>query len=177
MINEKEHAYAIADSLGIKRILIHSHSSVLSAYGIAHAQLQYEASEPLVGAFSKALLPAINAKIDALKKKVLDELSSQGASESSIMFDESLSLRYFGTDTNISISKPENEDYATAFEAVHIREFAFQMSHQVVVDLVSVRGTGTSSGRTVVTEASCWVEASQVISCRLKSNSNPSSFC
>ncbi|KAF2136504.1 uncharacterized protein K452DRAFT_322389 [Aplosporella prunicola CBS 121167] len=139
-----QHACAIADNLGIKQVLIHKHSSLLSAYGIAHARLQYELSEPFVGNYSRAIIHTINVVVDRLKAKVRSELLAQGAFDASITFDESLSLRYFGTDTNISISKPEDEDYAKAFEVTHLREFAFKMSRQVVVDAVSVRGTGSS---------------------------------
>jgi hypothetical protein len=44
------------------------------------------------------------------------------------VYEESLSLRYKGTDTNLSISKPDDEDYGAAFGAMHLREFAFKLN-------------------------------------------------
>src|SRR3954468_1098204 len=41
-----QHAVAIAESLGIKQILIHRYSSVLSAYGMALADVVDERQEP-----------------------------------------------------------------------------------------------------------------------------------
>ncbi|PLB46621.1 hypothetical protein P170DRAFT_218076 [Aspergillus steynii IBT 23096] len=137
-----QHACSIANRLGIRRILIHKHSSILSAVGISRADLQYESVEPYVGAFNFDALPGIRARFDALKDKVKDELIGQGASEESIQFDESLSLRYKGTDTNLVISKPEDENYGAAFREAHLREFAFVLERDIIVDSVHVRGTG-----------------------------------
>ena len=63
----------------------------------------------------------------------------------SIVYEESLSLRHKGTDTNLSISKPDDEYYGAAFGAMHLREFAFKLDRQAVVDSVHVRGVAASS--------------------------------
>lgn len=84
-------------------------------------------------------------RLSVLRRKVGDELLSQGAREETLRFDESVVLRYFGTDTSISVSKPANEDYAAAFRAHHLREFAFNLSRDIIVDSVKVRGTGTAT--------------------------------
>ena len=139
-----QHACAIADKLGIKRVLIHKWSSLLSAYGIAQAELQYEALEPYAAKLDNDALVHVNARMDALKEKVSQELVQQGADAGSLVFDESLVLRYFGTDTNLTISKPADEDYASLFTAEHVREFAFSMSRNIVIESIKVRGTGTA---------------------------------
>lgn len=139
-----EHACSIADKLGINRILIHKWSSLLSAYGISQSQLSYDASEPYSGDFSMDEIPRIRERIDVLKKVVRAELVSQGANEKSIRYDEALSLRYFGTDTNLVISKPEDEDYGAAFISEHMREFAFVLGRNIVIDSVQVRATGNA---------------------------------
>lgn len=41
-----QHACAIADRLNIKRVLVHKHASILSAYGMALADTVQEAHEP-----------------------------------------------------------------------------------------------------------------------------------
>lgn len=140
-----QHACSIADKLGIGRILIHKWSSLLSAYGISQAELQFEAIAPYSGKFSMQALSSIRARLDDLKSKVTRELLSQGANEHSIVFDESLILRYFGSDTTIVISKPDDEDYAKAFIADHLREFAFTLGRDVIVDSIKVRGVGAAN--------------------------------
>lgn len=140
-----QHACSIADKLGIGRILIHKWSSLLSAYGISQAELQFEAIAPYSGKFSMQALSSIRARLDDLKSKVTQELLSQGANERLIVFDEFLILRYFGSDTTIVISKPDDEDYAKAFIADHLREFAFTLGRDVIVDSIKVRGVGAAN--------------------------------
>lgn len=53
-------------------------------------------------------------------------------------------MRYFGTDTNISIPEPDDANYVKAFETAHLREFAFQLSREIVVEAITVRGIGSS---------------------------------
>lgn len=139
-----QHACAIASNLGIKRVLIHKYSSILSAYGISLAELQSEASLPFTGVFTSSVLPLIQSKIGELKTRVKESLLSQGVDTLSIKYEATLSMRYKGSDTNISIRTPEDNDYGASFVATHKREFAFSLSRDVVVDAIKVRGIGSS---------------------------------
>ncbi|KAI1495579.1 Hydantoinase B/oxoprolinase-domain-containing protein [Biscogniauxia marginata] len=140
-----QHACSIAEKLGIKIILIHKWSSLLSAYGISQAELQYEMYEPYVGKFTMSSIGDIRSRLEILRHKVAAELLSQGARASSLCYDESLTLRYFGTDTTITIPKPRDEDYGTAFKAHHFREFAFNLNRDIIIDSIKVRGTGSAA--------------------------------
>ncbi|WYZ43436.1 hypothetical protein EsH8_VI_001135 [Colletotrichum jinshuiense] len=151
-----QHACDIADKLGIRRILIHKFSSLLSAYGIAQAELQHEALEPYGSRLDAAAAAHVAGRLAALRAAVAEELRSQGAGADSLVFDESLVLRYFGTDTNLTISRPEDGNYAAKFEETHLREFAFSMKRDIVIESVKVRGTGSAGAR--VQEASALKE-------------------
>jgi 5-oxoprolinase (ATP-hydrolysing) len=140
-----QHACAIADKLGIRRILIHRYSSILSAYGLSRAVLQSQAFEPYTGSFNFTALPDIRAKFERVRAKAEEDLVLQGATPDAIVYEESLSLRYKGTDTNLSVPKPDDEDYGAAFGVMHLREFAFKLDREAVVDSVHVRGVVTSS--------------------------------
>ncbi|VDK19287.1 unnamed protein product [Anisakis simplex] len=48
-----QHACAIAKSLGIESVFVHRYSGVLSAYGLALANVVHEAQEPAAKVFSK----------------------------------------------------------------------------------------------------------------------------
>ncbi|KAL6411679.1 hypothetical protein AUP68_05396 [Ilyonectria robusta] len=148
-----QHACSIANKLGINRILIHKWSSLLSAYGISQADLQYETFVPFAAKLTSDVLVEVETRLESLKKKVADELTLQGANTSSIQFDESLVLKYFGTDTNLTISKPIDGDYGAAFKAQHVREFAFAMDRAIVIESIKVRGTGATGERLEETSA------------------------
>lgn len=139
-----QHACSIATKLGIGRVMIHRWSSLLSAYGISYADLQKEAMEPFATKLSEDVAPEIEGRMTSLRKGVEEELVSQGALAGSVEFDEALVLKYFGTDTTLTISKPEDGDYAAAFEKDHLREFAFSMARDIVIEAVKVRGTGNT---------------------------------
>lgn len=142
-----QHACSIAEKLGIRRILIHRWSSLLSAHGISLAELQYEAFEPYAEKLNLSAMQHVEARLVALTERVAKELQSQGADGQSLKFEESLVLRYFGTDTNITIPKPQDGDYARAFSETHLREFAFSMGRDIVIESIKVRGTGSVSGQ------------------------------
>ncbi|KAI2733298.1 hypothetical protein CBS147332_313 [Penicillium roqueforti] len=139
-----QHACSIASKLGITRILIHKHSSLLSAVGISQADLQVEKTVPFVGSFDFKVLDDIRAHISNLKSQAESALLSQGADPSTVVFEESLSLRYTGTDTNIVVPKPKDEDYGASFIATHLREFAFVLDRKIQIDSIKVRGVGRS---------------------------------
>ncbi|KAI9927070.1 hypothetical protein ASPWEDRAFT_33023 [Aspergillus wentii DTO 134E9] len=143
-----QHACSIADRLGIRRVVVHRHSSLLSAVGIAQAELQSELSTPYAGVFHLDVLDHIRKHIDVLKEQVKKDLVSQGADESTIEFDESLSMRYAGTDTNLVISKPAGENYGNAFIKRHQQEFSFILQRNIDIDSIKVRGVGRSSPST-----------------------------
>ncbi|EGU78903.1 hypothetical protein FOXB_10561 [Fusarium oxysporum f. sp. conglutinans Fo5176] len=148
-----QHACAIADKLGIRRVIIHKLSSLLSAHGIAHAELQYEMFEPFAAELDFKAMKGVESFLLTLKDKVTKELVSQKASEESLVFDEVLVLKYFGTDTNLSISKPADGDYAAAFTALHLREFAFSMNRPIIIESVKVRGSGSTGAPSHETSA------------------------
>ncbi|SCN98004.1 related to 5-oxoprolinase [Fusarium fujikuroi] len=149
-----QHACAIADKLGITRVIIHKLSSLLSAHGIAHAELQYEVFEPFAAELDAKAMEGVKTLLLTLKSKVTEELVSQKAAPESLVFDEALVLKYFGTDTNLSISKPADGDYAAAFTAMHLREFAFSMDRPIIIESVKVRGSGSTSAPSHETSAS-----------------------
>ena len=101
---------------------------MLSAHGIEHAELQYETFEPFAAKLNGSAMEGVNRLLEVLRKRVAEELVSQKATKDSLVFDEALVLKYFGTDTSLSVSKPAVCDYTTAFEEIHKREFAFTMN-------------------------------------------------
>lgn len=142
-----QHACSIAEKLGIKRILIHRWSSLLSAHGISLATLQYESFEPFAEHLSTRAMQHVESRLAALSDRVARELKTQGADEGSLKFEELLVLRYFGTDTNITVSKPRDGDYARVFRETHLREFAFSMNRDIVIESIKVRGTGSAGSQ------------------------------
>lgn len=154
-----QHAVAIAESLGIKQILIHRYSSVLSAYGMALADVVDERQEPdssVWKADDQSVVQGLKDKMEALKEKSRQALRDQGFEDDQIVFEEYLNMRYRGTESALMIIKPTAEeaekhyngndwDFASAFVRHHRYEFGFTLEERdIVVDDVRVRGIGKS---------------------------------
>jgi 5-oxoprolinase (ATP-hydrolysing) len=71
------------------------------------------------------------------------DLAAQGIDSSRIDYENFLSMRYEGSDTNLTISQPVDSDFGKAFIEQHRREFAFELDGRpIIVDNVWVRGIG-----------------------------------
>lgn len=141
-----QHACEIAAKLGIHRVVMHKYSSILSAYGMALAEVVQEAREPSSETLGEDALIRLEERFVLLKKRASEGLLSQGIATSSIVHDEYLNLRYHGTDTNFMILRPADGDWLSSLEKEHYRElsFTFPRSRRVLVDDVRVRGIGKS---------------------------------
>ncbi|KXJ91058.1 Hydantoinase B/oxoprolinase-domain-containing protein [Microdochium bolleyi] len=154
-----QHAVAIAESLGIRQILIHRYSSVLSAYGMALADVVDERQEPDSTVWQDDAGPVVDElrrKMDKLKEKSRQALKDQGFADDEIVFEEYLNMRYRGTESALMIVKPSKEDadkdfdgqdwaFGKAFVRHHRYEFGFTLDERdIIVDDVRVRGIGKS---------------------------------
>lgn len=151
-----QHAVAIAEALGIRQILIHRYSSVLSAYGMSLADVVDERQEPESKVWSDKNdeRKPLQAKMAELKKKSTSVLKDQGFSEDKIEFEEYLNMRYRGTESALMVAKPTQEEakseygadewaFGKAFIKQHEQEFGFTLpDRDIVVDDVRARGIG-----------------------------------
>ena len=151
-----QHAVAIAEALGIRQILIHRYSSVLSAYGMALADVVNERQEPESKVWSEEgdVKTKLQEKMQDLKSKSQETLRDQGFAEDKIEFEEYLNMRYRGTESALMIIKPNKSEIANeyngddwafgkSFIKQHEQEFGFTLpDRDIIVDDVRVRGIG-----------------------------------
>jgi 5-oxoprolinase (ATP-hydrolysing) len=139
-----QHACPIARNLNIGTVIIHKYSSILSAYGMALAEVVQESLEPSSEVLTAESLPRLRERLDAMKSKVKDELLDQGFTEKNLRFEPYLNLRYSGTDTSLMIMEPNSKDFEEGFLEAHLREFTFTVpGRPILVDDLRVRGMAT----------------------------------
>ncbi|KAK7443735.1 hypothetical protein VKT23_015517 [Stygiomarasmius scandens] len=147
-----QHACEIAALLGIRMILIHRYSSILSAYGLALADRAFEVQEPSSLFYNDSNYPQIISRLDKLEEAVRAELKKQGFEGNKVVTERMLNMRFEGTDTSLMVlvgpeeklSEEEGgEDFMKAFRRVYKNEFGFLLEGKtVVVDDIKVRGIG-----------------------------------
>jgi 5-oxoprolinase (ATP-hydrolysing) len=150
-----QHACAVAQSLGMSTVFIHRYSGILSAYGLALADVVYEAQEPCAKIYCVANIPYLDERIDILTEKCVSELKKQGFKQNEISTTPFLHMRYEGTDcplmvtpqmTEINTDMCQHGNFEATFTHRYKQEFGFTIpDRSIIVDDVRVRGKGRAS--------------------------------
>ncbi|KAI1610296.1 Hydantoinase B/oxoprolinase-domain-containing protein [Exophiala viscosa] len=145
-----QHATAVARDLGIGQVIIPRYSSILSAYGMALADVTVENQEPEALTFSDAVLPKLQSRFERLCALGVEGLIPQGFPPAQIEHELFLSMRYQGSDTALMIAEPGNiADFGKAFTQRHKQEFGFTQPREILVDDVRVRSVGKGANITL----------------------------
>ena len=122
-----QHACAVADELGIRTILLHSCSGLLSAYGMGLADTRVSRTRSYACELTPELVETLPADIHALAAEAQLELGTVTARE------VRLHLRYAGTDTPLLVAWDDLAAMCTAFEQAHRRQFGFLFPERAVI--------------------------------------------
>lgn len=126
-------AVSVARNLGIDKVVIHRYLSLLSAYGMALADVVVEKQAPTSVVFQAGVL---DAKVEQLRTQCLAEVQLQGL-VGAVTTEVLLHMRYAGSDTHLTLAY--GDAAASEFVAKHRAEFGFSLARDVVVDDVRVR--------------------------------------
>lgn len=136
-----QHACSIACNLRIGTVIIHKYSSILSASGMALAEVVHEALEPSSEVLTAELFPRLRERLAALQDNVRNELLEQRFDDRHLRYERFLNMRYQGTDTLLMIMEPADGDFEAAFPAYDLRKFTFTVpGRPILVDAIRVRG-------------------------------------
>lgn len=138
-----QHACAVADILGMKTIIIHPFSGILSAYGMGLADIKASRQRSVEKTFNSPVLQDLQWTINQLGKEAKQELIEQGVKCEQISIQRKLHLKYKGTDSTIDVPFASIAAMQTAFEKIHKEQFGFIMpDNNIVIDLVEVEAIG-----------------------------------
>jgi 5-oxoprolinase (ATP-hydrolysing) len=134
-----QHACAVADALGMERILIHPLAGVLSAFGIGIADVKAirETSwlRPLGEDFSDTLAE--------LEQRARAALIAQDVHAERIELVQRARLRTTGSDTTLDIAIASAPDMHAAFTELHKKRFGYvDEGAEVIVDALVVEAIG-----------------------------------
>lgn len=146
-----QHACALARSLAMKKVLIHRLSGILSAYGMALAQLVADRQEPLSMPLNETTYSHLISRLQSLVTQCTEQLTAQGVKDSSITVEKYLNLRFERTDFAIMTRVLDShERLLHSFHEQYKREFGFVLTERpILVDDIRVRVTG--GGESTVT--------------------------
>ncbi len=139
-----QHACAVADALGMARVLIHPLAGVLSAYGMGLADIRALRQQALEATLSREVLAAAMAPLAALERAAHGEVAAQGVAAANIRCVHSLHLKYEGTDTTLELSLQADPAALVAeFERRYRQQYGFLMpGRALVVEALAVEAIG-----------------------------------
>ncbi len=141
-----QHACAVADALGITRVLIHPLAGVLSAYGIGVADVTAMRETAVEAPLAARLLPELDRVAGRLEADALAELAQQGIGPGRARSARRAHLRYDGTDTALPVALGGVAEMVASFEQAYRQHFSFLMRGKtILVEAVSVELVAASA--------------------------------
>jgi 5-oxoprolinase (ATP-hydrolysing) len=139
-----QHACAIADCLGMKRVFIHPYAGVLSAYGMGLADVRVMRERAIEQQLNTELIADLHdtlAQLEAEGKRELNRRGAEGTEEEKeVLVVRKLHLKYQGSDSVLMVNFADNIDGMQGdFEAAHRQRYSFIMPEKaLIVEAVSV---------------------------------------
>ncbi|MCI5164469.1 MAG: 5-oxoprolinase, partial [Candidatus Electrothrix sp. AX5] len=157
-----QHACSVARILGIRKVVVHRFSGILSACGMGMADTTVDRRQPAAAELGTDTLRIMREKLARLRAATEQELLDQGILPRRITSQCFLNLRYADTDTALMIAEPKDGEYGAAFKATYEREFGFTLQDRaILIDDLRVRSAG-QAGRVekqLITEVDAESEA------------------
>ncbi|WP_406350792.1 hydantoinase B/oxoprolinase family protein [Streptomyces sp. NBC_00658] len=137
-----QHACMVADSLGIRTVLVPPMAGVLSALGIGLADTTAMREQSVEVPLEAAAMPGVLKTADDLEGAARAELLAEDVPEDRIRVTRRAQLRYDGTDTALTVELTEPDTMTRTFEERHRATYSFTLDRPVVVEALSVEATG-----------------------------------
>ncbi len=140
-----QHACAVADSLGIRTVLVPPMAGVLSALGIGLADTLATREQSVEQRLEPAAMPRLTEVADELERAARAELTDEEVPAERITVNRSVQLRYDGTDTAVGVPLTDPAEMQAEFEASHRRLFSFLMDRPLIAESVTVEAIGATA--------------------------------
>src|SRR6185437_7737105 len=138
-----QHACLVADALGIKSVLIHPLSGVLSAFGMGLASLGATRTRTVLKRLDDETLTALSRVRASLEDEVKQELTRQGVEPSEVVVIAQAHLRYADTDSALPIPIASLRGMRALFEIAHQKRFGFiSPEKDIEIEAIEVEGRG-----------------------------------
>jgi len=138
-----QHACAVAEVLGMRKIWLHPMAGVLSAYGMGLSNIRVEKQQSIEVPFSDDETSRMQPSISDLRKQCDDLLAAQNVPAENRSFQVSLGLRISGSDTILNVPYGDIADMIESFSEVYRNRFGTEPdAGQLLIATLRLEGTG-----------------------------------
>ena len=139
-----QHACAIADVLGITRVLLHPYAGVLSAYGMGLAEVralrERQIERPLGGSAS-----TVAEAFAELEMSAIEEVLGQDIPRDRTTIERRVHVRYEGAHQPLAVEYGSEDDLRRRFADAHRARFGFAVDRDdLIVEAVALEAIGAS---------------------------------
>lgn len=135
------HAAALAQELGVPKVIVPPHAAVFSAWGMLMLDLRRDYVQTRVTSVDAASAAAVRCVFTSLERRAASDFLHDGFQSDRLMFERFLHARYRGQEHTVRIrSVPEQDDQSEWLERVlrcfheaHAREYSFRLAASVEI--------------------------------------------
>lgn len=151
-----QHACAVADALGMRRIVLHPFAGVLSAFGMGLADLRVLREKAVEATLDPATAASLEPAYEALETDAIAQVTAQRVPRAQVEAMRAARLKYQNTDSTLEVPFGDAAAMTRTFEALHRKRYGFVMSgkplviESIVVEAVGQTGTQPRIGAPLV---------------------------
>ncbi len=139
------HACALADDLGIARILVPPRPGLFSADGLLAADLRASYAAPVLRACTDLRAADLSIALDPLEARARADVRAQGATDAVLRVEREADARYRGQSFELTVPCPDDPlAIAEAFHLAHERRYGYAVRAETV-ELVNLRVVATAT--------------------------------
>ncbi|MCZ4282589.1 hydantoinase B/oxoprolinase family protein [Kiloniella laminariae] len=138
-----QHACLVADTLGMKKVLLHPFAGVLSAYGMGLADIRAIRERQVEKTLSPNTLTDIELLFSELGKEVCQEVIDQNIEGSKLLIERKVHVRYEDSHQSLIVNYGSFSEIKAQFENQHRTRYGFVAENRsLLIESLSVEAIG-----------------------------------
>lgn len=128
------HAPALAQELGVKKVVVPVASSVFSAWGMLMTDLRHDYIQTYINQLEKVALTELNAEWEKLESQSIEQYKEENINEENILFHRFLDMRYAGQEHTVKVPLKNGEiteqtvrETIELFHVMHEQSYTFKL--------------------------------------------------
>jgi N-methylhydantoinase A len=155
------HACALAEELGIRRVIVPEHPGVFSAHGLLVADLRASFVRPVLREASEVTDELLRSTFESLEVEARRLLEQQGARGDTVAFRREYDMRYRGQSFELDVEHaPAVRAVVERFHDKHERRYGYAVPGEPV-EIVNARLTATAPASSNAAKCQARVSAGQ----------------
>jgi len=142
------HAAALAQELGVKKVIIPVASAVFSAWGMLMTDLRHDYIQTHIKQLKDIDLPAINKEWETMIAQAYHQFIEEGMDKDQVVFNRFADMRYIGQEHTVKVPVPNAEwtqetaeEIIERFHQLHEQNYTFKLP-EAQTEIVNLHLTG-----------------------------------